>query len=195
MVSCSNFPAGYFHAYREIANRDYDAVLHLGDYIYEYPADGYASDDAEALGRVSEPANELLVLADYRRRYAQYRSDTDLQACHAAHAFIVVWDDHEVANNTWKEGAENHDPETEGDFFERRAQAIQAWYEWLPVRPPESEREITYRRFAYGDLLELIMLDTRVIGPEVELVVVARGMPLGFVVFRPHVLNPVAGAA
>ena len=169
VVSCSNFPAGYFHAYREIANRDYDAVLHLGDYIYEYPADGYASDDAEALGRVSEPANELLVLADYRRRYAQYRSDTDLQACHAAHAFIVVWDDHEVANNTWKEGAENHDPETEGDFFERRAQAIQAWYEWLPVRPPESEREITYRRFAYGDLLDLIMLDTRVIGRDRQL--------------------------
>lgn len=169
VVSCSNYPAGYFHAYREIANRDYAAVVHLGDYIYEYPADGYASGDAQELGRVSEPAGELLVLDDYRRRYAQYRSDADLQACHAAHAFIVVWDDHEVANNTWKEGAENHDPETEGDFFERRAQAIQAWYEWLPVRPPSSEREVTYRRFTYGSLLDLIMLDTRVIGRDKQL--------------------------
>ncbi|KAA1192015.1 alkaline phosphatase [Pseudohalioglobus sediminis] len=169
VVSCSNYPAGYFHAYREIANRDYAAVLHLGDYIYEYPADGYASDDAQALGRVSEPANELLTLADYRRRYAQYRSDADLQACHAAHPFIVVWDDHEVANNTWKGGAENHQPETEGDFFQRRTEAIQAWYEWLPVRPPASEREITYRRFDYGDLLDLIMLDTRVIGRDLQL--------------------------
>ncbi len=169
VVSCSNYPAGYFHAYREIANRDYDAVLHLGDYIYEYPADGYASEDAEALGRVSEPANELLALDDYRRRYAQYHTDADLQACHAAHPFIVVWDDHEVANNTWKDGAENHDPETEGDFLQRRAQAIQAWYEWLPVRPPASEQDITYRRFAYGSLVDLIMLDTRVIGRDKQL--------------------------
>ncbi len=169
VVSCSNYPAGYFHAYREIANRDYDAVLHLGDYIYEYAADGYASEDAQALSRVSEPPGELLDLADYRTRYAQYRMDPDLQACHAAHPFIVVWDDHEVANNTWKDGAENHDPDTEGDFFTRRAAAIQAWYEWLPVRPPEAELAITYRRFEWGGLLDLLMLDTRVIGRDKQL--------------------------
>jgi alkaline phosphatase D len=164
VVSCANYPAGYFHVYRDIASRDVDAVLHLGDYIYEYASDGYASEVAEELGRVSEPAHELLSLEDYRTRYAQYHSDMDLQACHEAHPFIVVWDDHEIADNTWKDGAENHDPDTEGDFSERRAAAIQAWYEWLPVRPPANEREIIYRRHQYGDLLDLLMLDTRNVG-------------------------------
>ena len=164
VVSCSNYPAGYFHVYREVAGQEVDAVLHLGDYIYEYASDGYASDQAQALGRTSIPATELLALDDYRARYGQYRGDPDLQDCHAAHPFIVVWDDHEVANDAWREGAENHDPATEGSFSERRAAAIQAWYEWLPVRPPASELEIIYRSFRYGDLVDLLMLDTRSIG-------------------------------
>jgi alkaline phosphatase D len=168
VVSCSNFPAGYFHVYREVATQELDAVLHLGDYIYEYAADGYASEQSEALGRVSVPPTELFALDDYRARYAQYRGDADLQDCHAAHPFIVVWDDHEIANDAWREGAENHDPQTEGSFSERRAAAIQAWYEWLPVRPPASEREIIYRRFRYGDLIDLLMLDTRSIGRDLQ---------------------------
>ncbi|GAB3278598.1 alkaline phosphatase D family protein [Parahaliea aestuarii] len=168
VVSCSNYPAGLFHVYREIAGRDVDAVLHLGDYIYEYAADGYASENAEALGRLSEPAGEILSLQDYRTRYAQYRGDADLQACHARHPFVVVWDDHEVANDSWREGAENHDPATEGDFGERRAAAIQAWFEWLPVRPPSDVSDIIYRQFRYGDLLDLIMLDTRNVGRDLQ---------------------------
>lgn len=164
VVSCSNYPAGYFHVYREIADQDVDAVLHLGDYLYEYSSEGYASDRAEEFGRVVQPRNELLSLADYRMRYAQYRGDADAQAAHAAHPFIVVWDDHEVANDSWREGADNHDPETEGDFSARKMAAIQAWYEWLPVRPPSSVNEIIYRRFQYGDLLDLLMLDTRIVG-------------------------------
>ncbi|MFV8816535.1 alkaline phosphatase D family protein [Haliea sp. E17] len=169
VVSCANFPAGYFNVYREVAGREVDAVLHLGDYIYEYGADSYASEQAEAIGRVSDPAHEIITLADYRRRYAQYRGDGDLQACHARHPFILVWDDHEIADNTWREGAANHDPATEGAFSERRAAAIQAWYEWLPVRPPAEAREIIYRRFSYGDLLDLLMLDTRNIGRDLQL--------------------------
>lgn len=164
VVSCSNYPAGYFHVYREIAKQSVDAVLHLGDYLYEYPSDGYASDNAESLGRVVAPATELLSLEDYRTRYAQYHTDADLQRCHAAHPFVIVWDDHEVANDAWHSGAENHDPATEGSYSERRAAAIQAWYEWLPVRPPSSERDIIYRRFQYGDLVDLLMLDTRHVG-------------------------------
>jgi len=163
VVSCANYPAGFFNAYREVANEDVDAVLHLGDYIYEYAMGGYATERAEEFGRVPEPVHEILNLDDYRMRYAQYHSDVDLQAAHAAHPFIVVWDDHEIANNTWSDGAENHDPETEGSFTERKAAAIQAWYEWLPVRPPNDVREIIYRKLPYGDLVDLLMLDTRVI--------------------------------
>ncbi|MEM1152810.1 MAG: alkaline phosphatase D family protein [Pseudomonadota bacterium] len=169
VISCSNYPTGYFHVYREVAAEEVDAVLHLGDYIYEYDVDGYASGQAAELGRVSDPENEILTLRDYRTRYAQYRSDSDLQACHRAHPFIVVWDDHEIANDAWREGAENHDPESEGSYEERRAAAIQVWYEWLPVRPPASEREIIYRSFQYGDLIDLIMLDTRSIARDLQI--------------------------
>lgn len=164
VVSCSNYPAGFFNVYREIANRDIDAVIHLGDYLYEYAADGYASSEAEELGRIVAPLNELVSLEDYRLRYAQYHGDADLQACHQNHPFIIVWDDHEVTNNAWRDGAENHQPATEGDYGERKVAAIQAWYEWLPVRPPSSEREIIYRQLQFGDLVDLLMLDTRIVG-------------------------------
>ena len=169
VVSCSNYPAGFFNVYREIANQDVDAVLHLGDYLYEYAANGYASDRAEEFGRVAEPANEIISLSDYRTRYAQYRSDADLQAAHGNHPFIIVWDDHEIANDSWQNGAENHNPDTEGSYAERRMAAIQAWYEWLPVRPPATMDDIIYRRFQYGDLLDLLMLDTRHVGRDQQL--------------------------
>lgn len=164
VVSCSNYPAGFFHVYREVANSDVDAVLHLGDYIYEYGLSGYASDRAEEFGRTVQPENEIISLSDYRTRYATYRTDEDLQAAHAAHPFFITWDDHEIANDAWLEGAENHDPASEGEYQARKLAAIQAWYEWQPVRPPRDEREIIYRRFRFGDLLDLLMLDTRVIG-------------------------------
>lgn len=171
VFTCSNFPAGYFHAYREAAKRDdLHAAIHLGDYIYEYGRGQYASADAAALGREVDPAYECLTLADYRRRYAQYRGDADLQAVHAALPFINVWDDHEIANDTWKEGAENHDPTTEGDFITRRAAALQAFHEWLPIRAPDPRRpQQIFRSFAFGDLLALHMLDTRVIARDRQL--------------------------
>ncbi len=169
VVSCSNYPAGFFNIYRELANADVDAVLHLGDYIYEYAQDGYASERAEEFGRLSEPATEIVSLGDYRTRYGQYRGDIDLQAAHGAHPFIVVWDDHEIANDAWRDGAENHQPETEGSFEERVSAALQAWYEWMPIRPPEGDREIIYRQFQYGDLVDLLMLDTRLVGRDQQL--------------------------
>jgi alkaline phosphatase D len=165
VVSCSNFPEGYFNVYREVAQQDVAAVLHLGDYLYE---SGNTSKGAE-LGRVVEPPREIIALADYRMRYAQYRGDVDLQEAHAAHPFITVWDDHEVSNNAWRDGADNHDPATDGDFATRKAEAIQAWYEWQPVRPPATVEEIIYRRFQYGDLLDLLMLDTRIVGRDQQL--------------------------
>ncbi len=169
VVSCSNYPAGFFNVYREVAKAEVDAVLHLGDYIYEYERDGYAGERAAEFGRLSEPEHELIALDDYRIRYGQYRGDEDLQAAHAAHPFIVVWDDHELANDTWHSGAENHDPAVDGDFHERIAAAIQAWYEWMPVRPPASTHEIIYRQFRYGDLVDLLMLDTRLVGRDQQI--------------------------
>jgi alkaline phosphatase D len=171
VFSCSNYPAGYFNVYGAAAKlKDVDAALHLGDYIYEYPKDGYASERAEQLGRVSEPAGELLTLSDYRQRHAQYREDPDLQALHAAMPFIVVWDDHEIANDAWREGAENHSAATEGTWAARRAAALQAYHEWMPTRLPDAKRpERIFRSFDFGDLLSLHMLDTRLIGRDLQL--------------------------
>lgn len=171
VFSCSNYPAGYFNVYAEAAKMgDLDVAIHLGDYLYEYPRGGYASGDAAAMGRLSEPAGEILTLDDYRTRYAQYRTDADLQALHAALPVIAVWDDHEIANDTWREGAENHSEGVEGAFADRRAAAIRAYHEWMPTRvadPAHPER--IYRSFRFGSLLSLHMLDTRVIGRDLQL--------------------------
>lgn len=172
VMSCSNYPAGYFHVYAAAAQeQDLDAVVHLGDYIYEYDGNGYATDDAAALGRTLPADNdtELLSLTDYRKRYALYRSDTDLQVLHALVPFITVWDDHEVANDTWRDGAENHN-DGEGDFQQRKLAALQAYFEWLPIRPvTDGDQETIYRTFQFGDLVSLHMLDTRVIGRDQQL--------------------------
>ena len=104
-----------------MSETDLDVVLHLGDYIYEYPEAGYANDYVRnVLKRNVVPEHETLALEDYRMRYGLYRSDPDLQAVHQRHPFICVWDDHELANNTWRDGAENHN-EGEGDFYQRDA--------------------------------------------------------------------------
>ena len=170
VMSCANFPAGYFNVYELAAQRDdLDAMLHLGDYIYEYGRGGYASEHATELGREVLPAGELLSLSDYRTRYGQYRGDASLQKLHAKLAFITVWDDHEVANDTWKDGAENHN-QGEGDFDARKQAALQAYFEWLPIRPwREGNHEEIYRSFSFGDLLDLHMLDTRVLARDKQL--------------------------
>lgn len=169
VFSCSNYPAGYFHAYADAAKReDLDAALHLGDYIYEYGRGGYASSKAASMGREVLPATEILALADYRARYAQYRSDADLQALHAAVPMIAVWDDHEFANDAYMTGADNHQSATEGDWAARKAAAMQAYHEWMPIRTGAS-RELIYRSFNFGSLLSLHMLDTRIVGRDKQL--------------------------
>lgn len=162
-ASCSNYPYGYFNAYAAIARRaDLDAVIHLGDYLYEYENGGFG--DGTALGRVPRPDKEIVSLADYRTRHAQYKTDPDLQEAHRQHAFITVWDDHEVTNDAWQNGAENHQPD-EGDFQERKAAAIQAYFEWMPIRAQRRDAtDRVYRSFQFGRLLDLIMLDTRLKG-------------------------------
>jgi alkaline phosphatase D len=165
VASCSNYPFGYFNAYRHIAARgDLDLVLHLGDYLYEYAPRTYG--DGVALGREHYPPHEIVSLADYRARHAQYKSDVDLQEAHRQHPWICVWDDHEIANDAWRDGAQNHNPdEGEGDWPTRRAAAIRAYHEWLPIREqPGATGPHIYRSFRLGNLAHLIMLDTRLHG-------------------------------
>ena len=157
-VSCSNYPTGYFNVYRCLANRpDLDAVVHLGDYIYEFALNRYAD---PSINRAVQPTNEVATLQDYRRRYAFYRSDADLQEVHRQHPFIVVWDDHELANDAWSGGAANHSTD-QGDWKVRQRAAYRAYLEWLPIREPGGADIHLYRRFAFGGLADLIMLDTR----------------------------------
>ena len=166
VVSCSLYSAGFFNAYRAIAALPrVDAVLHLGDYIYEYGQDGYGGAIGKKIGRLLDPPQEIVTLADYRRRHAQYKTDADLQACHARAAMIAVWDDHETANDSWTGGAENHQPATEGDWTKRKAAAMQAYFEWMPIRDPRSGRpwEAINRSFQFGDLATLAMVETRLL--------------------------------
>jgi alkaline phosphatase D len=158
-VSCSNYPAGYFNVYRCLAGRaDLDAVIHLGDYIYEFANGRYG--DGSSSGRVPLPAGEASTLADYRNRYATYRSDIDLQEAHRRHPFIAVWDDHESANDAWSGGAPNHN-ESQGSWAIRQAAAYKAYLEWMPIRESADPRIHLYRSFRFGDLVDLVMLDTR----------------------------------
>jgi alkaline phosphatase D len=167
VLSCSLYSEGFFNTYAAAANSDAEYALHLGDYIYEYGSDPakYGNADAVALNRVTAPANDIVSLEDYRTRYARYRSDTDLQALHARMPFIAVWDDHEFANNAYLDGAENHDSATQGDWAARKTAAAQAYHEWLPIRTDAGgDRLKIYRRFDFGQLLTLHMLDTRIEG-------------------------------
>lgn len=167
VVSCNDYQGGFFNAFGRIAQRaDLDAVLHLGDYIYEY-ADGEYGNPAIHQKRPILPKHEIVTLQDYRKRYAHYRLDKDLMEAHRQHPFICIWDDHEVANNAHATGAGNHQAE-EGEWFTRKHVAKQAYFEWLPVR--DNPTKTIYRVFHYGDLADIIMLDTRLEGrsPQVE---------------------------
>lgn len=157
VFSCSDLPSGWFSAYAHAATRDdIDLVVHLGDYIYEYGLDIYRQYIAMMPGRSIQPETETIHLTDYRRRYANYRADPDLQALHQRFPMIAQWDDHEFADNAWKDGAVNHQPETEGEWSIRRRAAERAYREWMPVG------DIPWASYQVGDLATLFRLETRI---------------------------------
>jgi len=157
VVSCNNYQSGYFSAFGRLAERnDIDAVLHLGDFIYEYQTGGYGY--TPEVGRGHQPDHEILELSDYRIRYSYYRCDADLRRAMQQHPFILIWDDHEVANDAWVGGANNHTP-NEGDYGARKSAAVQAFFEWVPIR--DNATQTVYRNFSYGNMADVIMLDTR----------------------------------
>ncbi len=163
VVSCNSYQGGYFNAFGRIAERnDIDAVVHLGDFIYEYESDTSDPDRG-----ILEPENEILSSDDYRTRYAWYRLDADLRRAMQQHPFIFVWDDHESANDSWTGGAENHSPATEGSWENRKNRARRVYFEWVPV-PDEPDFKV-YRRVSYGSLAEWHMLDTRLEGREEQI--------------------------
>jgi alkaline phosphatase D len=167
VFSCSNLPQGYFHGYNHAANRnDLDLALHVGDYLYEYANKEYGDGSVFNPARIPLPDKEMVSLEDYRLRHATYRADKDLQAATRNVPWILVWDDHEITNDAWFGGAENHDPDQgEGPWYTRRATAVRAYFEWIPIRPVRMDsKDRIYRSFSVGNLAEIIMLDTRLIG-------------------------------
>lgn len=167
LVSCANFEAGWFNVYNSLLQRsDFDAVLCLGDYIYEYETGGYSPNTV--VNRQWAPANEILSIADYRMRYSSYKLDDDLQRLHQQFPFIIVYDDHELANDSWKNGAQNHQT-AEGLWSDRKLCAQKAFFEWLPIRKTgTTDPYQIYRNLKYGNLVELMMLDTRITGRDLQ---------------------------
>ena len=164
VVSCANFEAGFFNVYSALTKRnDFEAVIHLGDYIYEYETGGYSPNTVT--GRIWEPSNEIISLSDYRMRFSHYRLDPDLRQLHQNFPWISIWDDHESANDAFKYGAENHTPATEGPWLNRKNDAVKAYFEWMPIRDGNQNQTI-YRNIRYGNLINLFMLDTRLFGRE-----------------------------
>lgn len=189
VFSCSNFEKGYFNAYAEAAKEaGLSAVLHLGDYIYEYGPGAYVTPamapppagqgiTEPRVGQLN-PSSEIVLQDAYNARYALYRSDPHLQALHAALPWIVIYDDHESANDAWTGGAENHQPGTEGDWKARERASLAAYYNWMPIRDPQGRQYLDpttenptslARTFTFGRLAKLVMLDTRLAGRDEQL--------------------------
>ena len=182
VVTCAKYDAGFFNAYARVAEADVDAVLHCGDYLYESAQDGDGPPE-----RLTVPPTEVRTLSEYRRRHAHYKTDPDLQALHAAHPLIAVWDDHESSNDSWAGGASSHDPETEGDWSTRKAAAQRAYDEWMPVRlPVPGDPSRIYRRIGYGSLVDVVAVDTRLEGRSRQL----TGQDGDTVVTDPAVSDP-----
>ncbi|KAH7066976.1 phosphodiesterase/alkaline phosphatase D precursor [Paraphoma chrysanthemicola] len=168
VYSCANYPFGFFNAYGNSVRKDsVDYVVFLGDYIYEYKNGYYGWGDS--IGRIPLPDKEIFTLYDYRKRLATYRTDLDLVASHQAYAWIATWDDHEVADNTYRDGmAELNN--TEDSFLkdggisvdQRKMNAVRAYFEWMPIRQVDMDDNLRiWRSFSIGKLVDLLMLDTR----------------------------------
>jgi alkaline phosphatase D len=159
LFSCANLPFGWFNAYAHACERnDLDLIVHVGDYLYEYAIGTYPSVGETLAGRVIEPAHEMVTLADYRLRYASYRLDPDLQKLHQSYPMIPQWDDHELTNDAWVGGAENHQSDKEGDWETRKAIAERVYREWMPVSDDR------FGAYQIGDLATLFKLETRISG-------------------------------
>ena len=160
VFSCSNLSFGWFNAYAAACARDdLDLVMHLGDYFYEYQVGKYPS-AAEALpGRTIQPSNEILTLMDYRLRYQSYRADTDLQRLHQMWPMIAQWDDHEIANDSWQHGAENHQAD-EGDYQTRKRIARRVYREWMPVSDLPDDQD-QWKSYRIGDLATILLTESR----------------------------------
>jgi alkaline phosphatase D len=159
LFSCSNLPFGHFNAYGHAAARgDIDLVVHVGDYLYEYPVGTYPSLREALPGRLIAPDHEMVALADYRLRYAAYRSDPDLQRLHQLYPMISQWDDHELANDAWSGGAENHQSDKEGEWSVRKAVAERVYNEWMPVSGAR------WRQYEIGNLATIFLPETRISG-------------------------------
>jgi alkaline phosphatase D len=163
VASCSSYEHGYFNAYESMAKRnDLDAIIHLGDYIYEYATGGYSSSIVTGFGRTYQPTNEIITLSEYRIRHSHYKLDDQLQLLHQIHPFITTWDDHETANDAYKDGAQNHSSGSEGSWIDRKISGAQAYKEYMPIRNPDPNDDIKiWRSLRYGNLLDLIVLDSR----------------------------------
>lgn len=158
VFSCSNLPVGWFNAYGHAAARpDLDLWLHVGDYFYEYGPASIREGDWAA-GRSLEPTHEILAVADYRLRFACYRADLDLQRLHQMAPMVALWDDHESANDSWEGGAQNHQPAAEGDWNVRRAAAMQAYREWMPIS------DEPWKAYPIGTLATLYRTESRLLG-------------------------------
>ncbi len=155
VFSCADYSNGYFTAYRNGILKGVDIALHLGDYIYEFKKKNQVRKHVPNIPR-------LITLKNYRARHAQYKTDADLQFAHKHTAWLTIWDDHEVADNSWKDGAKAHNEKTDGLYSDRKKAAIQAYFEYMPIRQRNSKR--VYRNVKYGKLLDLILLDTRLEG-------------------------------
>lgn len=167
VCSCANYAAGLFNVYNAMAKSEADVIVHLGDYIYEYGVGQYGTNEnTVVLGREHKPVGEIVQIDEYRERYRQYRQDKDLQLAHQKKPFICVWDDHEITNDAYKDGAENHQ-ENEGDYQERKDVAIKVYSEFLPLRSNDPSK--IYRSFDFGSIASLHMLDTRIIGRDKQL--------------------------
>jgi alkaline phosphatase D len=167
VFSCTLYPNGYFNAYDAANKSGAQYAVHLGDYIYEYGSDPtkFGNADAVTLGRVNVPGNDIVSVDDYRTRYALYRTDPSLKALHASMPWITVWDDHEFANNAWVDGAENHNSATQGAWSDRKANAARVYHEWMPIREQDPTNLLKiYRRFDFGSIFTLHMVDTRIEG-------------------------------
>ncbi|MCT4624235.1 MAG: alkaline phosphatase D family protein [Schleiferiaceae bacterium] len=161
VISCQNYEHGYFNILHYLANKnELDAIVHLGDYIYEY------KNNATIPGREHD-STEAVSLAEYRQRYDLYKSDTSLIRLHQQYPFIQIWDDHEVADNAWMNGADNHNPNSEGPWNIRKSAGYQAFYEYQPMWPGQDSS--VYRTLSLGALADLILWDTRFVGREKQI--------------------------